>query len=1047
MNSINIIDNLNEILKTKKNAVINIVNDKLTLSVFEALQNNLKNVKEINFILKTEKYLEKDGNIREFDMEAINVNDVIFNAYDIIEKNSLKHFNSAKNMYGFIESKVNIKKAIVPINSNIIIVDDSYMIIGSSSLEVINKRKITNQTFNFDISISENMDKEQIVNAQMMFKNLWYGNKNSIEFKEEILSILRGVFKENSPEFMYYFVLNELFGDRIDNSLEKFENDNTHFKSTEIWKALYNFQKDAVLSAIQKLENYGGCIIADSVGLGKTYEALGVIKYYELKNDNVLVLCPAKLSENWNEFRVVYKDSIFKERFNYKLLFHTDLSRYRGESRYGIDLSRFDWSIYDLVIIDESHNFRNRINKETETRYDRLIKDVITKGTNTKVLLLSATPVNNSLGDLRNQISLITKDDDSAFYNMGIPSIANTLKNTSKIISTYEKQKNKEGSLYDVLPYNFYKLLESLTISRSRKHILEYYKNDGLGEFPTRLKPISKRPHIDRKEELLVFDKTYDLLENLELAIYTPMKYILPEHKEYYNKLYRTERDGKVIFKQESREVNIKNLQMFNLLKRLESSVHSFGMTISRINSKIESFIVSLENGDKSIDEQFNEEIEDELLNYKLEIKIKHINKDVFLIDLKHDKKILEVLTIEIEKVLNENRDAKLEMLEKDIIEKIKATPYNDGNKKILIFTAFADTAKYIYHSLEEKLLEKGVYTGLVTGSERRTNNYNLAQNFSNILRAFSPKAMKMECDKKKQITILIATDCISEGQNLQDCDMVINYDIHWNPVRLIQRFGRIDRIGSINKNIQMVNYFPSLELNEYLKLEKRIKTKLLGVNLVSTGDENILNPELNDISFRAKQLEKLKDEILDLEEDKKGLSLTDLNMNEYLSELLRYVNKHKELKSTPTGIYTVTKDERENVKEGVIFCFKHKNDSKAPKNDSSLYPYYIIYIDNDGEIIYNNTQSRTMLKALRYICLNKDKVDILATSHFLKETNGTKNMKDISALLSKSIESIQGEEEKNATQGVFDFGGFNNHFENEKEYDFELISFFVIYK
>ncbi len=1040
------VEKLNSILSKKKNATINIINDKLTLSVFSFLENNLKNVKEINFILKKSNNLSDKRDTREFEIDSINANNVLFNEYDIIQKSNLNHFSKAKQMYQFIDKNVNIKKSNINIPSNLVIIDDDYMLIGSSSLEIDERVNKRNKVINFDVSLSENDNKEQIINAKDKFNSLWYSSDHTVDYKTEVLKMLNGVFKENSPEFLYYFTLNELFGHTFDETIEKFEKDNTKFKQTEIWNKLYGFQKDAVLSAIQKLEKNNGCIIADSVGLGKTFEALAVIKYYELRNDSVLVLCPAKLSDNWHEFTQSYSDSMFKEPFNYRLLFHTDLSRYSGYSRYGSDLSRFDWSRYDLIVIDESHNFRNRINKEdSETRYDRLINEVIKKGVNTKVLLLSATPVNNSLIDLKNQISLITKDNDEYFSDKGIESISNVLKNTASVITTWSKTNTeKKETLFDNLPSSFFKLLEMLTISRSRKHILEQYKDDGIGTFPKRNKPINLVQEIDTQKEKLIFKDTFDVLTTLNLSVYTPMKFILDEHKNYYSKKFATTRNGKIVFKQENREDSIKQLHTFNLFKRLESSVFSFGETIKRLLDKVDSFILSLEDN-TNIEDIEDTNLEDEMLNYKLEINVSHINKSVYLRELYHDKAIMEELKLQIDEVINENRDNKLKILRETIIDKINITPYNKNNKKIIVFTAFADTAKYIYETLNDELKDLGVHSALVTGSSRpRTTNYKVEPYFSNVLRAFSPISSGITTEES-YIDILIATDCISEGQNLQDCDTVINFDIHWNPVRLIQRFGRIDRIGSKNTNIQMINFFPDIELNEYLNLEKRIKSKLLQVNIASTGDENILSPELNDSRFRTRQLEKLKSEVIELEETDNNISLTDLNMNEYLSELVHYLKKHDEIKKTPRGIYSVVVNK--DIQEGVIFCFKHKNTENKPKSDSSLYPFYLMYVSSAGEVIYGNKHSRALLKLLRNKTILKDSPNSIGVMRFLKETNDTNNMKDISKLLNIAIDNIQKQENDNEIESMFDFSGYDPHFANETKDDFELVDFFVLYR
>lgn len=1045
-----LVSKINQILRQKKNCSVNIVNDKLTLSVFSLLENNLKHVNEINFVIRDTRYIPENDEIsREFEID-INPNNMLFNSYDIIEKNKLQHFSKAKSMYDFIGNYVNVRKTNpkYQVKSNLLTINNDFMIQGSSSLELSSKALALRQNqINFDTVMNDTMDQSQIIGANNIFNQIWYGEEVTSDFKEELMRSLNYVYKEHSPEFLYYFTINELFGNQLDYGVERFEKDNTSFKKTKIWNMLFDFQKDAVLSAIQKINKYNGCIIADSVGLGKTFEALAVIKYFELRQDNVLVLTPAKLYDNWNSFRGAYKDSIIDEIFNYKIMFHTDLSRYKGMSRSGWDLSRFDWSKFDLIVIDESHNFRNRTEKEDgQTRYQRLLEEVRKSGNNTKVLLLSATPVNNSLTDLKNQISIITGDRDFAFEEQGIASVESVLRRTSKQLNEWEKQRKKDKeALFNDLPSDFYKLLEMMTIARSRKHITNYYGTEKIGKFPEKLKPETFKPKIDKKGILLNFEETNEILEELKLAVYAPLSYLKSEYKQYYAEKYQSKRaDGRVLMTTDVRESGMKVLHRFNLFKRLESSIFSFGETIRRLMERIDNCInlVEQESAKINIDDSMEDDYE-AVLDYKYEIKVAHLNKVEFLEDLYYDKEVLEMLYADIEKILKNDRDQKLETLTEFIKEKVTTQPYNKGNKKVLVFTAFADTASYLYDKIANPMKTLGCYTGVVTGSSKpKTNNKTVELEFNSLLSAFSPKSkLKTSLDEKNQIDILIGTDCISEGQNLQDCDTVINYDIQWNPVSLIQRFGRIDRIGSKNTAIKMVNFFPALELNEYLNLEQRVKNKMNVTNIVSTGDEDLLTPEMNDVNFRKKQLEKLKDRVIDIDEASDSISLTDLNMNEYLYELSEYIKRVPEVKKVPRGIYSVTDGES----EGVIFCFKHKNDLSKPENDSSLYPYYLLYIDRNGEVVYQSNSTRNVLKEFRKICYKKEEPQLDIFTEFFEETNNVKDMSDYSRLLNKSIDSIQGQEEEKAEQTIFDFGGFNNSFANESADDFELISFLVV--
>ena len=988
MNAINsnaqMIQKINEVLQAKKHAVVNIVNDKLTISVFSLLEKNLQNVREINFVIRDVKFLPHQSEINhEFE---INPTDILFNTYDITEKNKLQHFSKARSMHDFIEKHVNIRKvnAGIRIGGNILIIDDDFMIQGSSSLEVFQKHnRDSSNNINFDTILTGSADKEQILVALNTFKQIWFNKQISADYKEELLTSLQYVYREHAPEFLYYFTLNELFGNQIDTGVERFEKDSVRFKKTEIWNALYDFQKDCVVSAIRKLNTYGGCIIADSVGLGKTFEALAIIKYFEIGMNRVLVLTPAKLYDNWNSFRGEYKDSFLHETFNYRIMFHTDLSRYSGMSRSGQDLKKFDWGLYDLVVIDESHNFRNRNDRYDEndqlvmTRYARLMQDVIKRGNNnTKVLMLSATPVNNSLVDLKNQISIITRDTDAAFEEEGIPSIENLLRRTSASINAWEKQPgHQKDELLDSLSSDFYKLLEMMTISRSRKHITSYYGNEGVGQFPEKNKPDTWNSDIDTKGELLHFKETNELLEALILSVYTPTRYIKEEYKKLYIEKYslKGKHGGDMNFETQSSGMIV--LHRFNLFKRLESSVYSFEETLRRLLEKIERTEQLLLKGMGNVSEEdadFGEDdLEDVYIEGKYEIDVRHLRIDDYLEDLASDKCIIAEIHKSAKKVLDEDRDQKLQDLMGVLKKKVLETPYNEGNRKVLVFTAFADTADYLYKKLSDEMLKLGVYTACVTGKGVVTNNKLVDKDFNSVLCAFSPVSkMKKEIPVNEQIDLLIGTDCISEGQNLQDCDTVINFDIQWNPVSLIQRFGRIDRIGSKNSHIQMINFFPAMELNEYLGLEARVKGKMTTLNLVSTGDEDVLTPEMNDFYFRKRQLERLRDEVIDIEDANDNISLTDLNMNEYLNELSEYIQNVPEIKKVPKGVYSVTDGES----QGVLFCFKHRNDANKPKSDSSLYPYYLIYMKNDGEVLYGNGQAREVVKQFRKLCYSKVK-------------------------------------------------------------------------
>lgn len=1055
------IDRIKSVLQSKKNADVYILNDKLTLSVFAVLEQSLKNVRHIYLIIRGRPQLPRDEVAREFEM---NPNDTLYNEYDIVEKNELTHFAKAKTMHDFISKNVEIRRLSPRANVglNILIIDDDFMITGTTSLELNDRR--SEQRIDFNSVISGDMDKSQIIRFKNEFERIWLSEQITYDFKDELLSSLAYVYKEHSPEFAYYFTLNQLYGDKIDESVQRFERDNVGFKDSVIWNMLFDFQKEAVRYAIEKINRYNGCIIADSVGLGKTFEALAVMKYFSDRQDNILVLTPAKLYNNWDTYRDNdYEDNpLADDVIKYKVMCHTDLSRYSGISRSGYDLARFDWSRFDLIVIDESHNFRNRTEKEeSETRYQRLLETVVKKKTHTKVLLLSATPVNNSLTDLKNQITLITGDHDDAYEKEGIESIGQTLRKASAIFNAWEKQGySSKEELYDSLPKDFFSLLELLTISRSRKHITNYYKSEDIGTFPAKLPVSTYNPNIDTQRKLLNFKETLVTLEDLQLAAYTPMRYIKREYREMYQQMYQTIHKGKVVFTQEGRENTTKILQLFNLFKRLESSVYAFLQTLKRQIERINNYISLLNgNGNELTDEVFSDD-EETSLDYKLDIKVAHLDKEAYLNDLIFDKVIIERLIEQAEKILAEGRDEKLIQLRKIIKDKIENTPYNAGNKKILIFSAFADTARYLYEAVSGELLSRGYYTGMVSGSDKpqttilqhlkpiQKSGRQIPFDFNKVLTYFSPVSKNTNIPEDRQITVLIGTDCISEGQNLQDCDTVINYDIQWNPVHLIQRFGRIDRIGSRNAQIKLINFFPAMDLNEYLGLESRVKKKMIQSNVVSTGDDNLLSPEMNDLSFRTKQMEKLRNEVIDIDDASDTISITDLNMNQYIYELSQFIRSHKELVQVPRGIYSIAKANELGINQnGVLFCFKYKNNEEKPNSDSSLFPYYLSFVSDEGEVVYKSTQARELLKRFRGLCYRMNTVNEELVRAFLRETKNTTNMSRYSDLLNKVVGSIQKVEEDNAGFSLFDFGGFKNDFADKTSDDFELVSFIIVRK
>ncbi len=1044
----NLIRSLASLLENRSESNISIINDKLTLSVFSQLRSNIHNIKQINLVLRDPAYLPRGKEVsREFEIQNT-ANNVLFGEYDLVEKNKLGHFDTARAMHDFIDKHVNVRRVVRDniIRSNLLMCDDDFAIFGDSSLEIDGKAR-RNSFSGISMNV-ELTDRNQIDRFRKNFELLWNNPTYTSNFKAELLQGLSYIYKEYAPEFLYYFTLNALFGSLLtEEGVKRFENEKTGFYGTAIWNSLFDFQRDGVVSAVRKLEKYNGCVIADSVGLGKTFEALAVIKYYELRNARVLVLTPVKLFDNWDSFRGNYHDNRFSsDRFAYDIVCHTDLSRNEGITRSGLNLSRINWGNYDLVVIDESHNFRNRIMLDDhQTRYAKLLMDIIQRGIKTKVLMLSATPVNNSLTDLRNQISIITQDNDAAFAEEGIPGVAALLRNAQAAINAWmEMPGRSKHVLLDGLPSEFFKLLDMVTIARSRKHITQYYNTKAIGRFPDKLKPETYSPQIDTNGELLSFEDTNELIERLKLAIYSPMSYLKPEYKEYYTHKYGTYRGERMLFFHEQREQSVATLHRFNLFKRLESSVFAFGETLRRMILRIESTISSLEK-DESSPVTFDESEDDEdfLPEYKYEIDIRHLMRSDFLRDLCYDLNILQSVLADVDELLSSRRDKKIDTLQELLARKIDITPYNPGNCKVLIFTAFADTANYLYDKLTVIFGKSSVQLAVVTGSSHpKTTLPSLKCEFNTILRAFSPLSkIGSALPKEQQIDILIATDCLSEGQNLQDCDCVVNYDIQWNPVALVQRFGRIDRIGSKNERIAMVNFFPAMELNDYLQLEKRVRRKMVGVNLAGTGHDDFLNSDMNDFGFRQAQLERLKEEVIDIDELDNNLSLTDLNMNDYLSDLSQYIKNNPEINKVPTGIYSVTG----NGQKGALFCFRHSGIEGKAKSDSSLYPYYLVFINEEGKVQENLAGARDTLKLFRALACGKNSAEAQQVSEFNRRTKNASDMSFYSGLLNQTINSIQGSENKNAQSSIFDFGGYSNAFAGSSSDDFELISLLVV--
>lgn len=901
-----------------------------------------------------------------------------------------------------------------------------------------------------------------------LFESLWNDKKKLQDVTDVVIENISTAYNENSPEFIYYMTLYHVFSEFLDDiSEDELPNEATGFKQSKIWNMLYDFQRDAVLAIINKLERYNGCILADSVGLGKTYTALAVVKYYESRNKSVLVLCPKKLSENWNTYKDNYVNNpIAADRLNYDVLFHTDLSRSHGISN-GLDLDRLNWGNYDLVVIDESHNFRNGAGTHANTvenRYVKLMDKVIRTGVKTKVLMLSATPVNNKFIDLKNQLAIAYEGDSELINNKLDTSktVDEIFRQAQKAFNAWSKLDARDkttDALLKTLDFDFFELLDSVTIARSRKHIEKYYNTAEIGKFPERKKPISLRPQLTDLDSAINYNQIYGLLMMLSLCIYTPSNYIFPSKMKKYIDITHNKADN---LTQTGREQGIRRLMSINLLKRLESSVNSFQLTLKRIESLIDETIKSIDRfekyGHSDIDmyEASDSEwdIDDNNTDYftvgkKVKIDLADMDYKTWRAELEKDAKTLELLTLMVADITPEH-DTKLQELLKLVSDKIE-NPINPGNKKVLIFSAFSDTAEYLYEHVSTYVKKKyGLNTAVITGSiDGKTTIRGFKASLNNVLTCFSPISKGKDLlmpESDADIDILIATDCISEGQNLQDCDYLVNYDIHWNPVRIIQRFGRIDRIGSKNQYIQLVNFWPDMDLDEYINLKSRVETRMKISIMTSTGDDDLINPEeKGDLEYRKQQLKRLQEEVVDIEDMSSGISIMDLGLNEFRLDLLEYVKTHPDLEKKPKGLHAVV-PATEDLPEGVIFVLRNINNSVNIDNQNRIHPFYMVYIGIDGEVICDYLNPKKMLDDIRLLCRGKNEPIKYLCQQFNEETDDGRDMVEMSELLSEAIESIINSKEESDIDSLFSAGGTSALMSSVSGLDdFELICFLVI--
>lgn len=1075
---VKVFDNVTEIVRDdmastiSKGSKVSIAAACFSMYAYKELKKQLESVDECRFIFTYPTFVTEkaEKQKREFYIPRLNRESSLYGTeFELKLRNEMTQKAIAKECAEWIKRKATFKSNTTGENmGGFVTVANKQQQVAYMPMNGFTTVDIGCERGNNSYNMVNRFEAPCSASYMQLFETLWNDHDKMQDVTDVVIENITTAYNENSPEFIYFMTLYHVFSEFLDDiSEDELPNEATGFKQSKIWSLLYDFQRDAVLAIINKLERYNGCILADSVGLGKTFTALAVVKYYENRNKSVLVLCPKKLAENWNTYKDNYVNNpIASDRLNYDVLFHTDLSRAHGFSN-GLDLDRLNWGNYDLVVIDESHNFRNGAGTHANThenRYVKLMDKIIRAGVKTKVLMLSATPVNNRFVDLKNQLA-IAYEGDSENMNKQLnttKTIEEIFKQAQRAFNTWSKlepEARTTDALLRTLDFDFFELLDSVTIARSRKHIEKYYDTAEIGKFPERKKPISRRPQLTDLNSAINYNEIYEQLMLLTLCIYTPSNYIFPSKMQKYIDLTHNKGDN---LTQTGREEGIRRLMSINLLKRLESSVNSFQLTLKRIKALIESTIKAIDDFEKygaaEIDmyEAFDSEfdMDDGNTEYftvgkKVKIELADMDYKSWCTELKADADVLELLTLMVADITPEH-DSKLQELLKLVSEKIE-NPINPGNKKVLIFSAFSDTAEYLYDNVSTYIKKKyGLDTAVITGSiDGKTTIKGFRATLNNVLTCFSPISKGRDVlmpGSKTEIDVLIATDCISEGQNLQDCDYLVNYDIHWNPVRIIQRFGRVDRIGSRNSQIQLVNFWPDMDLDEYINLKGRVETRMKISVMTSTGDDDLINPEeKGDLEYRKQQLKRLQEEVVDIEDMSSGISIMDLGLNEFRLDLLEYVKNHGDLDKKPKGMHAVV-PATDELPEGVVFILKNINNSVNIDNQNRIHPFYMVYIGIDGEVICDYLNPKKMLDDIRLLCRGKKEPIKELCQRFNEETDDGRDMTEMSELLSEAINSIIDCKEESDIDSLFSAGGTSALMSAVSGLDdFELICFLVV--
>ena len=1075
---VKVFDNVTEIVRDdmastiSKGSKVSIAAACFSMYAYKELKKQLESVDECRFIFTYPTFVTEkaEKQKREFYIPRLNRESSLYGTeFELKLRNEMTQKAIAKECAEWIKRKATFKSNTTGENmGGFVTVANKQQQVAYMPMNGFTTVDIGCERGNNSYNMVNRFEAPFSASYMQLFETLWNDHDKLQDVTDVVIENITTAYNENSPEFIYFMTLYHVFSEFLDDiSEDELPNEATGFKQSKIWSLLYDFQRDAVLAIINKLERYNGCILADSVGLGKTFTALAVVKYYENRNKSVLVLCPKKLAENWNTYKDNYVNNpIAADRLNYDVLFHTDLSRAHGFSN-GLDLDRLNWGNYDLVVIDESHNFRNGAGTHANThenRYVKLMDKIIRAGVKTKVLMLSATPVNNRFVDLKNQLA-IAYEGDSENMNKQLnttKTIEEIFKQAQRAFNTWSKlepEARTTDALLRTLDFDFFELLDSVTIARSRKHIEKYYDTAEIGKFPERKKPISRRPQLTDLNSAINYNEIYEQLMLLTLCIYTPSNYIFPSKMQKYIDLTHNKGDN---LTQTGREEGIRRLMSINLLKRLESSVNSFQLTLKRIKALIESTIKAIDDFEKygaaEIDmyeasdsdfDMYDGNTEYFTVGKKVKIELADMDYKSWRTELKADADVLELLTLMVADITPEH-DSKLQELLKLVSEKIE-NPINPGNKKVLIFSAFSDTAEYLYDNVSTYIKKKyGLDTAVITGSiDGKTTIKGFRATLNNVLTCFSPISKGRDVlmpGSKTEIDVLIATDCISEGQNLQDCDYLVNYDIHWNPVRIIQRFGRVDRIGSRNSQIQLVNFWPDMDLDEYINLKGRVETRMKISVMTSTGDDDLINPEeKGDLEYRKQQLKSLQEEVVDIEDMSSGISIMDLGLNEFRLDLLEYVKNHGDMDKKPKGMHAVV-PATDELPEGVVFILKNINNSVNIDNQNRIHPFYMVYIGIDGEVICDYLNPKKMLDDIRLLCRGKKEPIKELCQRFNEETDDGRDMTEMSELLSDAINSIIDVKEESDIDSLFSAGGTSALMSDVSGLDdFELICFLVV--